>query len=77
VKITVPVCDVCKQLDRPTRQYDLREGTRRAKPELCDEHGAPFEAFLDLTPPPPGRGRRSRVTTMDEIEQQKKQHHQH
>lgn len=78
MRLTITVCDVCKDPNRDARTYELREGARRAKPQLCDEHAAPFEAFLDLEPPssdtPGGRGRRAgRVTTMEEIEAMKKQ----
>ena len=81
MKITMTVCDVCKDRDAETKQYQIREGDRRARVELCEAHGQPLEAYLAQSPTGKARrgsgsgtgarGGRSRVTTLDEIEAQK------
>lgn len=82
VQVTIRVCDVCKEPDKDTRAYEVRQETRKARIDLCADDAAPLEAFLDQEPPKdqPGsvdgtqrRGRRSsRVTTIEEIEERKR-----
>ena len=81
MQVTIQVCDVCKEPDKDTRAYELKQGARKALVDLCADDAAPIEAFLDQEPPKgqPGavdgaqrRGRRSnRVTTIEEIERRK------
>ena len=88
MKLTLTVCDVCQERDAPTKEYEIRSGSQKVKVELCEAHGQPFEAYLQrdtarpatpragsvrrVTGPASPAARRSRVTTLAEIEESKK-----
>lgn len=81
MRTSVTVCDVCQEIGKPTTAYRITSEGRAVSTDLCSRHNGPLEAVLDRTAPgvpeepAPRRGRRSRltVTTMDEIEQRKRQ----
>lgn len=83
-RIEVVVCDVCRELGRPTRTYELRRDDEDpVLKELCARHGAPFDALLDgVTPtkraatptpatetPPRRRRRTTPIVTLEQIEE--------
>lgn len=77
-RISLVVCDVCKNVDRETKNYTVQDADRRRTLDLCTEHAKPLVTLLELdgaTPAAPRRGRGRRggiaVTTMEEIEAQK------
>jgi hypothetical protein len=80
MQVTVTVCNVCQQIDAPTQQYEIRQGQRRKKVDLCEAHSQTIEALLQLPnsgsatkkTASSGSRRRNRVTTLEEIEAQKK-----
>lgn len=73
------VCDVCRE--GPAKTYQVRCEDREAETDLCVKHDGVLEGILKEHParregakvPPARRGRRTPVTTIDEIEQRKKQ----
>lgn len=74
MRITVSVCDTCKDKERPVRGYKLSSEGRVKEVDLCEEHAAPLEVFLADTKPRGGarRGRaQTRITTLEDIENSK------
>lgn len=78
MKVTLTVCDICKNQDRPTKSYRLVTPERTTNTELCSEHAEPVELVVEQVlkdrPKASTRTRRpsqTRVTTMEEIEAQK------
>lgn len=82
MRLTLTVCDVCADKDAPTTNYELKQGDRKVKVDLCAAHAQPLEAFLDrkveastsrqrTTKKAATRGRRQNVTSMEEIEAMK------
>lgn len=81
MKITLTVCNVCKRPDEPTRRYEIKSEGRRVSVDLCAGDSAALESFLEPLPSNEtggpqrgsrGRGRKSKVMTMEEIEALKK-----
>jgi hypothetical protein len=51
VTITVRVCDICKDKDKPATRYSLTpDGDETVTRDLCHEDAAPVLAVFDLTP---------------------------
>ena len=75
MQVSLTVCNVCQDTQRPTQKYEVRSGGRKATPDLCEEHAAPLEALMPAASAPrkatPPR-RRQRVVSMEEIEASKK-----
>lgn len=85
-RLTVTVCDICERVDAPVSQYKLSQEGRSVTVELCAAHSEPLEALLRPSTAPSGtrtpvtprkapakrRGGRVKVTTLAEIEKQKK-----
>lgn len=79
-RITINVCDVC-EAQEGVRQYEIKQGTRKAKVDLCEGHRQNIEGLMteyEKRSKPAARattargGRRSsRVATMEEIEASK------
>ena len=77
--IAVVVCNQCEELGKPTRPYGVKQGRRSSTLDLCEEHGAYLETFLNGAPPQAkvaakkttGRRKAGKVS-MAEIERLKK-----
>lgn len=79
--IEVVVCDVCREVGKPTRTYTLaRDDDEPVEKVLCSRHGAPLDALLEAEAPAapqarePAARRRRRTTpvvTLEEIEARK------
>lgn len=54
-KLTVVVCDTCEDRDRPTKSYRIVSEGRTKELDLCEEHGAPIEQFMEGTKSRGGR----------------------
>ena len=46
MQIEVTVCDVCKDVDKPTKRYCLIEGRRQVDRDLCAEDATPVESLM-------------------------------
>lgn len=67
LKITVEVCDVCHNPDRPVQVWRIGSpGGQVRRVALCDEHAAPL-ASLPVGATSRRRGQR-RVLSRDEVE---------
>ncbi|ONI83511.1 hypothetical protein ALI22I_34010 [Saccharothrix sp. ALI-22-I] len=55
MKLTLTVCDVCQDQDKPANSYEIRrlDDGATANPDLCDEHAAPLEALFATDVPKP------------------------
>lgn len=82
MKVTLTVCDVCRDPALPATTYQVASNGRSAETDRCEAHGKPLEQVFDTpeTPSPmtasaaPAKRRRGRtpVTTMEEIEARKR-----
>lgn len=76
--VSVRVCDTCGSQEG-VHTYDVKRDDRKKKKDLCTEHGAPLEQFLEEEEAPRRAGRPrtraagSKATTMEEIEALKQQ----
>ena len=75
-EMVVRICDTCKSQEDVER-YEVKEGSRRARIDLCREHSEPLEEVLRNSPSPlqgrkTTRSRPRQPTSMDEIEKLKK-----
>lgn len=76
MKLSVIVCDVCKDQSRDAKTYQVTSDGRKASTDRCQEHGALFEDVLvgaaeTSSAKPRTTRRRGRVTTLEEIEASK------
>ena len=71
-KVEVTVCDVCRNVSKPTRAFRVRARGLAGEVDLCEDDAAPIEARLH---PEGGHQRRrtfaSTVKTLEEIEAMK------
>lgn len=84
MKISMTVCNVCKDPNRSTLSYSVsKDGGRRISLDLCEEHGSPIDALIAESEAPQaqavaksrarraGGKTRTPILTMDEIEKRK------
>lgn len=70
-RISVEVCDVCHDPDRPVKHWRVAEPAGRLRAyALCTEHAGPLEQVVAGLPA--GSSRRRRVASMDEVAAAKK-----
>jgi hypothetical protein len=62
-KLILNVCDTCNDKDKPVKNYRIVSEGRTKDTDLCEEHGAPIEAFMEGTRSRGGArgGRRNRA----------------
>lgn len=74
MKTSITVCDVCKDRNRPTKEYTVSDAEgRTGRTDRCTEDAAALEEVLP--PAPKGRGGRPRtpVVSMNDVERAKRQ----
>lgn len=71
MKVSLLVCDICKNRSRPVKTYRVTCEGRAASTDLCAEHGTIFEQVFEKVEVPRGRDGRQRVTSLAEIEAKK------
>lgn len=75
MKVSVTVCDVCRDPKEETRTYRVSSEGKIASVDLCHEHGEPLERHLGpgkVTAVTRGRRRGTGVVSLEEIEKSKK-----
>lgn len=75
MKVSLIVCDVCRDPSKEAASYRVTSNGRAASTDRCAEHGQEFEAVLKERADAPARRRgrpvQSKVTSMEEIEAKK------
>lgn len=67
MKITLTVCNICKDREREAASYVIIKSRQRVNVDLCEEHGKPLEVLIAATtdgakvPPAKRGGRRIKV----------------
>ncbi len=82
VQVQVRLCDVCRERDKetPAEQYRVSSRGRTAEVDLCEEHSVALEELLFKFEMTTSRRRRqdltSRITTLEDIEREKRERKQ-
>jgi ribosome-binding protein aMBF1 (putative translation factor) len=74
--VEVTVCDVCGQIGRPVQPYSVSDEQQTVRVQLCDTDATPLRDLLSGRPTGPRKPRarrRTRVSTVEEIEALKTQ----
>jgi hypothetical protein len=69
MKLTIEVCDVCHDEDRPVRVWRLAApGGRIHSVAVCDEHARPLATLATAHAHQAGKRGRRRVVTREQVE---------